>query len=124
MEDIGKRYIYIIVSASNYDGLNPNVWYATRNKEEAIRRFKWMYDVWIRADYTNDEGNIYAEHHCSVDISQTDPKCVSGYFYFYDDDGGCSYMLKSLKTDHFFGGFNGPNTRAEGEYKNYIARNH
>lgn len=123
MEKLGKRYIYVIANGSNYDGLNVNVWFASRNKKEAIRRFKWLHDKWISNDYTNDEGDIFAEHNYNVTISDTDPNYVSGYFYYYDDDGESDYILKTIKTDGFFGPNQTVNERAERYYFNDVNNN-
>lgn len=117
MEKEGKRYLYVIARCSNWDGLNQDIVFATRNKKEAIRRFRWIYNEWLRRDFINDEGEEWGEHNITLDEANLETQ--GGYCYWYDDDGECQYALRAIRTDVFFG-WREPNMAQEQDYRNYI----
>ena len=99
MEQPGKRLLYIIAKTTTWDGIDTDVIFVTRNWKEALRRFKWLYEEWVSRDFTNEEGNQWGEH--SIYIAD-DPKTQPSSFYWYDDDGEYSYVLKPVTTDVFY----------------------
>ena len=116
MEQPGKRLLYIIAKTTNWDGLDADIVFVTRNWKEALRRFKWLYEEWVSRDFTNDGGEQRGEHNINI---ADDPKTKPSSFYWYDDDGECSYVLKPLVTDAFHSWAN-INKPEEEQYKHYL----
>ena len=114
----GTRPYYVIYSASKYDELNHNVWYIGTNKKEAIARFRWIYKHWASADYTNDEGEIWAEHDFNLN-EEPDGIHVRGSFYFWEDEGEVQYALKTMNTNEFnlWAGYDRERNRWEEAYQ-------
>lgn len=104
METPGKRYLYVIVSTSNWDGMDTTVVFASRNKKEAINRFYWLYNVSVYKDFLDEfDEPMFNERDMHLSEDSEDSNKINGYFYYTDNDGECDYEICSVKTDAFFG---------------------
>lgn len=131
---MGTRNYYAIYSASSsFDEheVTPNFWYISQNRKEALDRFKWLYEEYIRSDFTNDDGEVYADH--DLDFISNTKDNLEAFFYFDVEEYRVEYRIKTIKTGAFRSWFRGRrnNTTNEMEevdswemaYQNHLGNN-
>ena len=76
----------------------------------------------IGVDFLNEEDEpTYEDRNYNITVNDSDKRniIVSGNFWYSDCDGSCDYVLRTLKTNHFFM-HNTVSTRMEERYNNDI----
>ena len=120
--EIGKRNFYVIMRMTTWDGTDGEILFITQNHLEAAKRFKWLYEKDVYRDFLNEEEEpTYEDRNYNININDNDKKniIVSGNFWYSDCDGSCDYVLRTLKTNHFFI-HNTASARMEERYNNDI----
>lgn len=118
MEKQGKRPYYIIYNVNDWDGIDTNIWYATRNLKDAISHFRYYYDVFVHDDFVGENGEVYADHDYSFDDRNKDN--VRGCFWYATDDGATNWYLKTVYSNVSLGWGERPNERLENAYLEHI----
>lgn len=115
MTYLGKRKLYVIMYADTWDGLNGNVVYMSGDREDAINRFKWLYNDAVYGDFLADNGGeMFTERHFTVNKEKDNR--ATGYFYYCDNDGECDYILTTIQSGSFLT-YGNPNDYLEKHYQ-------